>query len=266
MRIIEDVLDVGRIISGKLRLEISPTNVRRRRRGGGPGRAAGGRRQAGDGSTSRSARSVGVIAADAERLQQIVWNLLSNALKFTRKGRSRARSPSSRVGLARSSCGSATTGRGSGRSSCRTSSSRSARRTDRRRVATGGSVSVWPSSNSWSSRTGERSPPRAPAKEKERRSRRAACTCARDGRRAGVSGSNLLPPIGAADVRLDGVRVLVVDDDEDTRELVGHMLSEQGAGVSVASSAEEAIRPARAKPSGRARSATSGCPTSTDTR
>ena len=50
-----------------------------------------------------------------------------------------------------------------------------------------------------------------------------------------------MPPAPARDVRLEGVRVLIVDDDEDTRDLVGHMLSEQGAGVSFASSADEAF-------------------------
>ena len=36
--------------------------------------------------------------------------------------------------------------------------------------------------------------------------------------------------------------MLVVDDDEDTRDLVHHMLAQQGAIVSSASSAEEALR------------------------
>ena len=49
--------------------------------------------------------------------------------------------------------------------------------------------------------------------------------------------------------RLDGVRVLVVDDDEDARDLVAWLLGSRGAEVSLASSAEEgrgqfaAVRP-----------------------
>ena len=39
--------------------------------------------------------------------------------------------------------------------------------------------------------------------------------------------------------RLDGVRVLVVDDDEDARDLLAWLLGSRGAEVSLASSAEE---------------------------
>jgi signal transduction histidine kinase/ActR/RegA family two-component response regulator len=84
-RIIDDMLDVGRIISGRLRLELAPVSVA----------------DAIDGAvqTVRPAaeakqvtlqvtvsENAGVIAADAERLQQIVWNVLSNAVKFTPQG------------------------------------------------------------------------------------------------------------------------------------------------------------------------------------
>src|SRR5207249_1538403 len=84
-RLIEDVLDVSRIISGKLRLDIRPTEVR-----DAIANAAESVRPAADAKRVALAvdvdPNVGVVAADPERLQQIVWNLLSNAVKFTPSG------------------------------------------------------------------------------------------------------------------------------------------------------------------------------------
>ncbi|RKH68756.1 response regulator [Corallococcus llansteffanensis] len=84
-QLIEDLLDVSRIITGKLRLEIRSVN---------PGEcieaALDSVRHAADakGVTLRSelAPDVDPIHGDADRLQQMVWNLLSNAIKFTPKG------------------------------------------------------------------------------------------------------------------------------------------------------------------------------------
>jgi signal transduction histidine kinase/CheY-like chemotaxis protein len=42
--------------------------------------------------------------------------------------------------------------------------------------------------------------------------------------------------------RLDGVRVLVVDDEEDTRELIGRALEDRGAHITLASNSRDAIR------------------------
>jgi signal transduction histidine kinase len=81
-RIIDDVLDVARIASGKLRLNIAPTDVRQAMFG-----AVEAVRPAAEakGITLEIAvdDKVGMIGADADRLQQVVWNLLSNAVKFT---------------------------------------------------------------------------------------------------------------------------------------------------------------------------------------
>jgi signal transduction histidine kinase/ActR/RegA family two-component response regulator len=46
------------------------------------------------------------------------------------------------------------------------------------------------------------------------------------------------PPL---DVRLDGVRVLVVDDEEDTRDLIGRALEDRGARISLAGNSHDAI-------------------------
>ncbi|HEY3498296.1 MAG TPA: GAF domain-containing protein, partial [Polyangiaceae bacterium] len=84
-KLIEDVLDVSRIISGKLALTLGSTNI-------------------GDAVTAAietvtpaaQAKSIAVsldrveedlaITADADRIQQVVWNVLSNAVKFTPRG------------------------------------------------------------------------------------------------------------------------------------------------------------------------------------
>ncbi len=81
-RLIEDLLDVSRIISGKLRLEvmtIKPINVvESALETVRPAAEAKGIKIeiTGDGDISH-------ISGDPNRLQQVIWNLLSNAIKFT---------------------------------------------------------------------------------------------------------------------------------------------------------------------------------------
>ncbi len=81
-RLIEDLLDVSRIISGKLRLEvmtIKPINlVKSALETVRPAAEA-------KGITLEIKEDVDVshISGDPNRLQQVIWNLLSNAIKFT---------------------------------------------------------------------------------------------------------------------------------------------------------------------------------------
>lgn len=84
-KLVEDLLDVSRIISGKMRLDVQAVDlldvVREALEGARP---------------SAEAKSISlhpvldprasIIIGDAARLQQIIWNLLSNAIKFTPKG------------------------------------------------------------------------------------------------------------------------------------------------------------------------------------
>jgi len=81
-RLIDDLLDVSRAISGKLRLERRPVNVAEIVRA-----ASDTVMPAVDAKGIRLLTTIddatGVILADPDRVQQIVWNLLSNAIKFT---------------------------------------------------------------------------------------------------------------------------------------------------------------------------------------
>lgn len=84
-QLIEDILDVSRVITGKLRLNIAPVDV------------ASVINAAID-SVQLAADSKGIqlevtldpsarrVSGDASRLQQVVWNLISNAIKFTPSG------------------------------------------------------------------------------------------------------------------------------------------------------------------------------------
>lgn len=84
-RLIEDLLDVSRIISGKLRLEVvtvKPINIVEA--------ALENVRPAAQAKDIRleikETSDVSHISGDPNRLQQVIWNLLSNAIKFTPNG------------------------------------------------------------------------------------------------------------------------------------------------------------------------------------
>jgi PAS domain S-box-containing protein len=84
-QLIDDLLDVSRIISGKLRLNISPIeplNIARL--------ALDAVRPAAEAKEielhTNFDPETGAIPGDPDRIQQIFWNLLSNAIKFTPNG------------------------------------------------------------------------------------------------------------------------------------------------------------------------------------
>jgi signal transduction histidine kinase/ActR/RegA family two-component response regulator len=98
-QLISDLLDVSRIISGKLRLDLRtvelPAVIEAAVEATRPAAEAKGVRL----TTALDPRS-GPINGDADRLQQVVWNLLTNAIKFTPEGgeiRVRLASADSRV-------------------------------------------------------------------------------------------------------------------------------------------------------------------------
>jgi len=84
-RLIDDILDVSRIITGKLRLDVRPVDLASVIEG-----AVESVRPAAEAKGIRLQRVLDtgpqVVSGDPERLQQVVWNLLSNAVKFTPKG------------------------------------------------------------------------------------------------------------------------------------------------------------------------------------
>ena len=84
-RIIEDLLDTSRVLTGKLRLELREVELLRviSAAVNTVMPMAEARGVAIDSSTDES---IGLVRIDPHRVQQIVWNLLANAVKFTDKG------------------------------------------------------------------------------------------------------------------------------------------------------------------------------------
>lgn len=85
IRLIDDILDISRIISGKLRLAMRRVDVARLVRGAADGvtLSAGAK---GVQLTVEVDPDVGTLTGDYERLQQVVWNLIVNGVKFTAAG------------------------------------------------------------------------------------------------------------------------------------------------------------------------------------
>jgi len=84
-QLIEDLLDVSRIITGKMHLDVQPTNpVEFTEAAIEALRPAAEARGVSIEKVMNA--GVGTISGDPARLQQMVWNLLSNAIKFTPKG------------------------------------------------------------------------------------------------------------------------------------------------------------------------------------
>jgi signal transduction histidine kinase len=86
-QLIEDLLDVSRIVTGKLRLDVRPLDL--------PPVIEAALDSVRVAAAAKAIRietaldpDVGPVSGDADRLQQVVWNLCSNAIKFTpREGR-----------------------------------------------------------------------------------------------------------------------------------------------------------------------------------
>ena len=84
-QIIEDLLDMSRIISGKVRLDVQRVDLPKV-----IDAALASMIPAADAKELRLQKVIdpqaGPVSGDPARLQQVVWNLLSNAIKFTGKG------------------------------------------------------------------------------------------------------------------------------------------------------------------------------------
>lgn len=84
-QLIDDLLDISRIISGKLRVNVSSVDL--------PSVAEMALESVRLAADSKGVvlegaidAAAGQLTGDADRIQQIIWNLLSNAIKFTPKG------------------------------------------------------------------------------------------------------------------------------------------------------------------------------------
>jgi len=84
LRLVEDLLDMARVISGKLRLDVKSVNL-----GEIANAAIDVVRPAAEAKQITIDTVVDehlpAVSGDAERLQQVVWNLMSNAVKFTER-------------------------------------------------------------------------------------------------------------------------------------------------------------------------------------
>jgi signal transduction histidine kinase/ActR/RegA family two-component response regulator len=239
VKLIEDILDVSRIISGKLRLELRPIDL------DGVVRAAVEViRPAADtkGVTLQPGGDMGAtVLGDPDRLQQVLWNLLSNAVKFTPAGGQvqidvERGARSVRVMVVDSGKGIDASFLPHVFERFRQADSSTTRRHGGlglglaivRHVVElhGGSV-------------------RALSGGRDRGSTFVIKLPLYDG--DGVSSNRVLGVRVMPDTdpgtmaRLDGIRVLVVDDEPDARDVLGTILGAVGAEVELASSAEEAL-------------------------
>ena len=244
-RLVEDLLDVSRIIAGKLAIERKPTDL-----------LAIVRRAAETVAPQANAKRVVLelviapgdyeLLGDAARLQQVAWNLLSNAVKFSPEG--------ARVELTLARNGDeldlAVVDHGSGIDAAflpfvfdrfrqaeqpggRPSGGLGLGLTIAERIVElhGGAISA----ASEGAGRGATFRVRLPA-----RGREAVPMAIVTGERSGPA-TGQWNPIPLPTPRLDGVRVLFVDDEPDARELVTMVLADAGARVRAAASAGEAL-------------------------
>ncbi len=241
-KLVEDVLDISRIISGKLALALGPTSVAE-----AVASALDTARPAAEGKGIRLSSEVEAesltITADADRLQQIVWNLLSNAVKFTPKGGCvtiRAFRDGSDVRIRVSDTGEGIRPeilplvfqpflQGDASTTRRYGGLGLGLAIVKQLVAAHGG-SVWAESEGPGK--GSAFTVSLPARAAIRAVHKRATPTARIDVRAAHRDDT---------PRLDGLRLLVVDDEDDALGLVSEVLREQGAEVHVAASAGEAL-------------------------
>ncbi|MEO1670674.1 MAG: response regulator [Cyanobacteria bacterium J06631_2] len=84
-KLIEDILDISRIIRGKLDLQAVPTNLVRVIHNALDTVNLAAQAKSIE-IESNLDENIGLVQADSTRLQQVVWNLVTNAVKFTPSG------------------------------------------------------------------------------------------------------------------------------------------------------------------------------------
>ncbi|MET0794483.1 MAG: ATP-binding protein [Polyangiaceae bacterium] len=239
-RLIEDVLDLSRISSGKLSLKLGPVHLGEAVRVAAlnlrPAAEAKGITLTADGPLAQPQL---MINADGDRLQQVLWNLLTNALKFTPKGGSIvifAERVGSEVRVQVSDSGE---GMPAAVLPYVFEPFRQAdASTTRRHGGLGLGLSLVKQIVAAHGGTVEVSSPGVG---------RGATFLVRLPARAATDAVQSLSARKAAALRLgdagplSGIAIVVVDDEQDARELVGEAFSSAGASVHLAASAEEAL-------------------------
>lgn len=242
-RLIEDILDMSRIVSGNLRLEIRRVDLAEILEEGvevvRPAADAKGI------SIVEWAGGPAVIAGDPARLQQVVWNLLSNAVKFTNEGGEITAEVEQTGSMVRLAVGD--TGQGIDPEMLPHVFERFRQAdssTTRRNGGLGLGLSIVKqivelhggvvSASSKGPGKGARFEVHLPIRTLSSRVESGA-------RRRGKPIEEL-PRIPEASDDLEGLRVLVVDDEADARELLITLLSSRGAMVSAVGSAADARR------------------------
>ena len=233
-QLIEDILDVSRLTTGKLSLTFQPVDAEAVVRAAmdivrPAAEEKGVRLEAAVDDELRS------VSADRGRLQQITVNLLSNALKFTPKGgRIHVRLTQEPSALQLSV---ADTGKGIGASFLPHVFERFRQEAGGAQGGLGLGLAIVKhlvelhggtiAAESEGEGLGAIFTIRFPVHPEEA-----------DEPEGQAAGERASPPF----VRLDGVRVVVVDDNPDVRDMIASVLRDQGASVRVAESAVEAFR------------------------
>ena len=240
--LIDELLDISRIIIGKLRLDVGPVQLAPMLES-----IVDGMRPAADARNIqlRTAldQSLDPIFGDPDRLQQVFWNLLSNAIKFTSQGGKvlvRLERSDSNLEITISDTGQGIARellpyvfdrfRQSDSSSSRTHGGLGLGLAIVRQLVElhGGTVSAESPGEGEGSTFKVRLPVRGVRHEPDDR---ANCVVK-------IPDEVLTKPVPS----LDGMNVLVVDDDWDSRELVTVVLKASGAEVVSVTSAIEALR------------------------
>jgi signal transduction histidine kinase/ActR/RegA family two-component response regulator len=249
VQLIDDVLDVSRIVAGKLQMDVQPCELMEIV-------------SAGVDAVRPAAKARGITLAvqldpsanhsscDAMRMQQVVWNLVSNAVKFTPKGGrvsitlarenscSQIQVTDSGVGISadvlpfvfdRFRQGDSTTrrqfsGLGLGLSIVKHIVEQH-----------GGTVTAESAGKGLGSTFTVRIPIQAVQVDEQ------VLGCEDEVSSNGTSDEEHAEDASAAALRLDGVRVLVVDDEPDARRLLVKVLGQTGAVVTAASGVAEAL-------------------------
>jgi CheY-like chemotaxis protein/two-component sensor histidine kinase len=240
-QLIEDVLDVSRIVSGKLRLEVKPRDLSEVIQAA----ISVVRSAAAAKNIKLEAKldpSANRVSCDANRIQQVVWNLLSNAIKFTPKGGTVAITLSRERSKAQITVSDTGMGISSEFLPYVFDRFRQADSTTRRRSGGlglglsivkqlvelhGGTVEAQSAGEGKGATFTVNLPIAAVAPSPE-----------------GSADEEREPTLESewASVRLDGLRIVVVDDEADARRLVSKVLEEAGAIVTAVGTVADALR------------------------